>query len=168
MKQKLPKKITFITTQELENLYPEKSMKDREHAICEEKGAVFLIGIGNKLKSGKPHDLRAADYDDWNLNGDLLVWSDVLGKSIELSSMGVRVNKESLEKQMKLKNINESIKQKEYHSKILKGELGSCIGGGIGKSRLLMFLLERRHIAEVQVGVWKEGVLPEGKGFFFM
>ncbi|KAF7692925.1 Aspartate--ammonia ligase [Cucumispora dikerogammari] len=170
LKQDMPDDISFITTQELEFLYPFLTPKEREHAIAKEHKAVFIMGIGHNLKSGKPHDLRAADYDDWNLNGDIIVWHEKLQSSIELSSMGIRVDSESLQSQMKIKKTPEYIASKPYYMNIKDGKLGSCIGGGIGKSRTLMFLLERTHIAEVQSGFWPIDFFEsmEKKDLFFL
>ena len=149
----LPEKIHFITAQELLDRYPDLSAKDREHAVTKEYGAVFIIGIGDRLSDGNPHDGRAADYDDWSLNGDLLVWDDILGRSLELSSMGIRVNAESMLRQLAAKG-EESKKELYYHSRLLAGELPQTIGGGIGQSRLCMFLLRKAHIGEIQSSIW--------------
>ena len=149
----LPEEIHFITSQELLDRYPDLSAKDREHAVTKEYGAVFIIGIGDRLSDGTPHDGRAADYDDWNLNGDLLVWDDILGRSLELSSMGIRVNAESMLRQLAAKD-EESKKELYYHSRLLAGELPQTIGGGIGQSRLCMFLLRKAHIGEIQSSIW--------------
>ncbi len=166
----LPKNITFIHSENLYQLYPFLDSKEREAKVCQKFGAVFLIGIGYPLLDGKPHDTRANDYDDWStetspdihgLNGDILVWDAVRQDAIELSSMGIRVNKESLITQMK-----EPLQ--EYHHLILEGKIPQSIGGGIGQSRLCQFLLEKKHIGEVQVSEWtpeiyeqcaKEGIL---------
>lgn len=158
----LPNNIHFIHSEELESKYPSLSPQEREHAICKEKGAVFVIGIGAKLSNGSPHDSRAADYDDWStetrngykgLNGDILVWNPVLNRAFELSSMGIRVNKESLLKQLRIKGETEKVKL-YYHQRLLKGELPLTIGGGIGQSRLCMFFLRKAHIGEVQASIW--------------
>ena len=149
----LPEEIHFITAQELLDRYPDLSAKDREHAVTKEYGAVFIIGIGDRLSDGNPHDGRAADYDDWSLNGDLLVWDDILGRSLELSSMGIRVNAESMLRQLAAKG-EESKKELYYHSRLLAGELPQTIGGGIGQSRLCMFLLRKAHIGEIQSSIW--------------
>ena len=149
----LPEEIHFITAQELLYRYPDLSAKDREHAVTKEYGAVFIIGIGDRLSDGNPHDGRAADYDDWSLNGDLLVWDDILGRSLELSSMGIRVNAESMLRQLAAKG-EESKKELYYHSRLLAGELPQTIGGGIGQSRLCMFLLRKAHIGEIQSSIW--------------
>lgn len=151
----LPEEIRFITSQELLDLYPTLSSKEREHAITKKYGAVFIIGIGDKLSDGKAHDGRAADYDDWALNGDLLVWDDVLDRSLELSSMGIRVNAESMKRQLAAKG-EEGKMGLYYHSLLLEGKLPQTIGGGIGQSRLCMFLLRKAHIGEIQSSIWPE------------
>ncbi len=160
LKNKLPEEITFITTQELEDLYPGYSPKDREKFIAKKYKAVFLMKIGEKLKSGIPHDKRAPDYDDWELNGDILFWNPVLKDAIELSSMGIRVNKNSLKRQMK-----EAGREKEmtlsYHKMLLEDKLPQTIGGGIGQSRICMFFLEKEHIGQVQASVWTEDIIEE-------
>lgn len=152
---RLPEDIFFITSQELLDLYPGKSAKERENAIAHKYGAVFIIGIGAKLSNGEPHDGRAADYDDWTLNGDLLVWDDLLGRALELSSMGVRVNGDSLLRQLSIKG-EEYKKSLYYHERLLAGLLPQTIGGGIGQSRLCMFLLRKAHIGEIQSSIWPE------------
>lgn len=159
---KLPEKITFITTQELENMYPDKSSEEREYLICKEKKAVFLTKIGKILNSGKPHDGRAPDYDDWELNGDILFWNPTLEAVLELSSMGIRVDKDSLLKQLKLANCEERLKLK-YHSKLVNNELPYTVGGGIGQSRICMYFLEKKHIGEVQASVWTDDIINECK-----
>lgn len=155
LSKKLPEEIFFITSQELEDKYPGKTSKEREKLICKEEGAVFIIGIGHKLKSGEPHDHRSPDYDDWNLNGDILFWDDVIGNSLEVSSMGIRVDEESLKSQCELANTTDRFKL-PYHQNILNADLPYTVGGGIGQSRICMFFLEKEHIGEVQVGVWDE------------
>ena len=154
----LPKTIYFITSQELEDMYPNKLPKEREYLITKIKKAVFIIGIGDKLKSGLVQDLRSPDYDDWSLNGDLLVYDKNLDKTIELSSMGIRVDENSLVTQLKKSNCIDRLKL-PYHQKILKGELPYTIGGGIGESRVLMFLLQKKHIALVQASSWDDKTL---------
>lgn len=158
----LPPKIKFIHAEELLQRYPNLSPKEREDAICKEYGAVFIIGIGADLSNGSPHDLRSADYDDWTtlnednfkgLNGDLLVWNSILERSMELSSMGIRVDKEALLKQLAIKNQNERLSL-YFHSKLINDELPLCIGGGIGQSRLCMFYLRKAHIGEIQSSIW--------------
>ena len=158
----LPKTIYFITSQELDDMYPDKTPKEREELIVREKRAVFIIGIGDKLKSGTPHDLRSPDYDDWKLDGDLLVFDKTLDKAIELSSMGIRVDEESLVSQLKKSDCLDRI-DLEFHQKIIHRELPYTIGGGIGMSRLLMLLLEKSHIAEVQASSWEKKTLKELK-----
>ena len=147
--------ITFITTQELEDRYPDLTPKAREDAACKEYGAVFLMQIGKKLASGKPHDGRAPDYDDWELNGDILVWNSVLGAAFELSSMGIRVDAESLARQLAEAGCKERAKL-PFHKELLAGRLPLTAGGGIGQSRLCMFLLGKAHIGEVQASIWPE------------
>lgn len=166
LKKHLPEKITFIQSQDLEDLYPDKTSKEREKLITKKFGAVFLIGIGHPLTSGKSHDVRASDYDDWStptskdtfgLNGDILVWDDVRKDVLELSSMGIRVNAAALLKQVTLMN-QEHILKHDFHQKILIGTLPLSIGGGIGQSRLCMFLLQKTHIGEVQSSTWPEDI----------
>ena len=160
----LPKDVVFITTKELEKRYPNLSKKERENAICKEYGVVFLIGIGGKLKDGQPHDTRAADYDDWKLNGDILLWYEPLQIAFELSSMGIRVDSESLLKQLKIKKEEYKLEM-PYHQSILNNELPLSIGGGIGQSRLCMFLLKKVHIGEVQSSYWTEEDIKEFKKY---
>ena len=154
----LPKSIYFITSQELEDMYPDKTPKDREELIVRDKKAVFIIGIGDKLKSGVEHDLRSPDYDDWSLDGDLLVFDKTLDKAVELSSMGIRVDEKSLLSQLKKSDCLDSL-ELPYHQKISKCELPYTIGGGIGQSRILMLLLEKSHIAEIQASSWETKTL---------
>lgn len=156
----LPKSIYFITSQELEDLYPDKTPKEREDLITKEKKAVFIIGIGDKLKSGIAHDLRSPDYDDWSLDGDLLIYDKTIEKAIELSSMGIRVDKAALLSQLEKAGATEKL-ELPYHQKIVSEELPYTIGGGIGQSRILMFLLEKSHIAEVQASSWEEKTYQE-------
>ena len=158
----LPKTIFFITSQELEDMYPDKTPKEREDLITREKKAVFIIGIGDKLSSGIPHDLRSPDYDDWKLDGDLLIYDKELDKAVELSSMGIRVDEDSLLEQLHKSESMEKISL-PYHQKVLKRELPYTIGGGIGQSRILMLLLEKSHIAEVQASSWEEKTLEKVK-----
>ena len=160
----LPKDVVFVTTKELEAKYPNLSRKERENAICKQYGVVFLIGIGSRLKDGQPHDARAADYDDWKLNGDILLWYEPLQIAFELSSMGIRVNKESLAKQLKAKNEEYKLEM-PYHKQILNDELPLSIGGGIGQSRLCMYLLKKVHIGEVQSSYWPEEDIKEFKKY---
>ena len=158
----LPKSIYFITSQDLEDMYPDKTPKDREELIVRDKKAVFIIGIGDKLKSGIKHDLRSPDYDDWSLDGDLLIFDKTLDKAIELSSMGIRVDEKSLITQLKKSDCLDRL-ELPYHQKIKKCELPYTIGGGIGKSRILMLLLEKFHIALVQASSWETKTLKELK-----
>lgn len=150
---KLPDSITFITTQELEDRYPESTPKEREYLAAKEYGAFFLNKIGGVLNSGLPHDGRSPDYDDWELNGDIIVWNPALEDSLELSSMGIRVSKESLERQLKISN-KEDRKTLDYHKALLNEELPYTIGGGIGQSRLCLYFLQAKHIGQVQASVW--------------
>lgn len=149
----IPEEITFITTQELEDKYPDLTPKERENAIVKENGTTFLMKIGAPLKSGKPHDGRAPDYDDWDLNGDLLFWNEPLQCSYELSSMGIRVSPESMDRQLTAAGCDDRRKL-PFHKAVLNGELPYTIGGGIGQSRLCMLLLGSAHIGEVQASVW--------------
>ncbi len=151
----LVRTVKFITSQELEDLYPDMTAKERENAITKEYKTVFLMQIGDKLKSGKPHDNRAPDYDDWSLNGDILFWNEVLGCAFEISSMGIRVDEKSLDNQLHKANANERRKL-PFHKALLAGELPLTMGGGIGQSRLSMLLLNKAHIGEVQVSLWDE------------
>ena len=154
----LPNEITFITTQELEDMYPDKTAKERENLIAREKGAVFLMQIGDKLRSGERHDGRAPDYDDWALNGDILVYYPVLDMSLELSSMGIRVDEESLARQLKIAGCEDRADM-PFQKSVLEGKLPYTIGGGIGQSRICMFFLQRAHIGEVQSSIWPEDVI---------
>lgn len=147
--------VTFITAQELEDRWPELSPKERENAIVKEYKTVFIQQIGGKLKSGKPHDGRAPDYDDWTLNGDLLFWHEPLGVALEISSMGIRVSPESLDRQLTEAGCD-SRRELPFHKMLLNGELPLTIGGGIGQSRLCMLLLGKAHIGEVQASLWDE------------
>ncbi|MDF2593261.1 MAG: aspartate-ammonia ligase [Clostridia bacterium] len=156
----LPEEIFFISTQELEDLYPGLTPKERESAIAKEKGAVFITKIGGVLTSGIKHDGRSPDYDDWTLNGDIIFWYPVLNREIELSSMGIRVDEAALLKQLKESGC-EDRKGLEYHRLLLEGKLPYTIGGGIGQSRICMFFLRNAHIGEVQAGVWPEEMLEE-------
>ncbi|MDE5783764.1 MAG: aspartate--ammonia ligase [Prevotella sp.] len=165
----LPEKIHFIHAEELLHMYPDKTPREREDAICEAYGAVFVIGIGCELSNGEKHDGRAPDYDDWStlaengrqgLNGDILIWYPVLGRSFELSSMGIRVNKESLLHQLKLEG-QEAREQLYFHRQLLDGKLPLSIGGGIGQSRLCMVLLHKAHIGEIQASIWPEDMRRE-------
>lgn len=150
---KLPKKITFISSKELYEMYPNLSPEEREDKFVEKVGAMFVYQIGNNLPDNQPHSKRAFDYDDWNLNGDIVVWDNINKKALELSSMGIRVDANSLKNQMSILNKTEN-DLGEYHNQIFKNQLPLTIGGGIGQSRLSMFLLEKKHIGEVQVSIW--------------
>lgn len=157
----LPDKIHFITSQELEDKYPElEDAKDRENAICKELGCVFVMQIGDVLKSGKRHDGRAPDYDDWKLNGDILFWYEPLQCALELSSMGIRVDEDSMVEQLKKTGDEDRLKL-QYHKMILNKELPYTIGGGIGQSRLCMLLLGKAHVGEVQASIWPDEMLKK-------
>ena len=158
----LPSEIAFVTTQELEDRWPDKIAKEREHLIAKEKGAVFLMKIGGALKSGERHDGRAPDYDDWELNGDILVYYPVLDMSLELSSMGIRVDEDSLVRQLEISGC-QNRKELAYHKAVLNKELPYTIGGGIGQSRICMFFMQRAHIGEVQSSIWPDEVLATAK-----
>ena len=168
----LPHDIHFIHAEELLQKYPNLSAKEREHAITKEYGAVFIIGIGGKLSNGEPHDLRAPDYDDYStidletqypgLNGDLLVWNKILNRSVELSSMGIRVDKKALLHQLTLSG-QEQRKELYFHKRLLEGSLPLCIGGGIGQSRLCMLYLQKAHIGEIQASIWPESMREQCK-----
>ncbi|MCI2058200.1 MAG: aspartate--ammonia ligase [Oscillibacter sp.] len=145
--------VYFITTQELEDRFPELTPSQRESAICEKHHTVFLMQIGGKLNSGKPHDGRAPDYDDWTLNGDILMWNPILNRAFELSSMGIRVDEESLDRQLTESGHDERRKL-PFHQLLLSGQLPQSIGGGVGQSRLCMLLIGTCHIGEVQVSLW--------------
>lgn len=157
----LPDKIHFITSQELEDKYPElEDAKDRENAICKELGCIFVMQIGDVLKSGKRHDGRAPDYDDWKLNGDILFWYEPLQCALELSSMGIRVDEDSMVEQLKKAGYEDRLKL-QYHKMILNKELPYTIGGGIGQSRLCMLLLGKAHVGEVQASIWPDEMLKK-------
>lgn len=167
----LPERIHFIHAEDLLQMYPDKTPKEREDAICKAYGAVFIIGIGGKLSNGEKHDGRAADYDDWStiaengqagLNGDILIWYPVLERSFELSSMGIRVDKESLLRQLKIENQEER-EQLFFHQQLLNDKLPLSIGGGIGQSRLCMVLLHKAHIGEIQASIWPDEMREECK-----
>ena len=151
----LSRNVVFATAQELEDRWPDKTPKERENAFAKENGTIFIQGIGGKLKSGKPHDGRAPDYDDWELNGDILFWYPLLDCAIEISSMGIRVSPESLDRQLTLAGCDERRKL-PFHKMLLEGRLPLTMGGGIGQSRLCMLLLGKAHIGEVQSSVWDE------------
>ncbi len=160
LRNDLPKDITFISTKELEKMYPNQSRKERERLAAKEYGAIFLYQIGWNLSDGKPHDGRAADYDDWKLNGDIILYYDLLDIPFEISSMGVRVDEISLVKQLK-KRKELSKLENPYCKDIMEGNLPLTIGGGIGQSRLCMFFLKKAHIGEVQASVWSDKNIEE-------
>lgn len=162
LRTELPNEIFFITTQELEDRYPELTPKQREDAIAEEKRAVFIMKIGGQLKSGIKHDGRAPDYDDWELNGDIVLWNDILGIAYEISSMGIRVDEDSMVKQLELAGATDRM-ELPFHEAIINKKLPYSIGGGIGQSRLCMYFLRKAHIGEVQVSVWPEDMIEECK-----
>lgn len=165
----LPDEIFFIHAEELLQRYPNLTPKEREDAITKEYGAVFIIGIGGELSNGTIHDGRAADYDDWStpnedgymgLNGDILLWNPILGRSFEVSSMGIRVDEEAMERQLKIRN-QEFKKELYFHKKLLGGELPYTLGGGVGQSRLCMYLLRKAHVGEIQSSIWPEEMRKE-------
>ena len=156
----MPKKIKFIDSQELEDLYPDKTSKEREKIAAEEYGAIFVKKIGGKLKSGEPHDGRAPDYDDWELNGDIILWNPVLEDAFEISSMGIRVDSESMLRQLEIAGKEER-KELKFHQDVINDRLPLTIGGGIGQSRLCMYFLKKAHIGEVQVSVWPEDMIED-------
>ncbi len=156
----LPNEIFFITSQELEDMYPDLSPEERENQIVKQHGAVFIRGIGGRLKSGEKHDGRSPDYDDWNLNGDIILWNDVLDMAFEISSMGIRVDEVAMERQLE-ESGNLERKKCSFHKAVLAGELPYSIGGGIGQSRLCMYFLRKAHIGEVQASVWPEDMVRE-------
>jgi len=168
IKPVLPETITIIHARDLENKYPDLTPREREDAACREFGAVFIIGIGAPLADGRPHDGRAPDYDDWitstelgpGLNGDIIIWNGVLEKAFELSSMGIRVDALSLEKQLELTGKTER-RRLLFHKKLLENGLPLSVGGGIGQSRLCMFYLRKAHIGEVQASIWPEPMIEE-------
>ena len=169
LQPQLPAEITFIHAEALRQLYPTLTPKEREDAIVREKGAVFIIGIGGALGDGEPHDLRAPDYDDYStvsslglpgLNGDLLVWNNVLGRAFELSSMGIRVDCEALERQLR-ESGKEERRSLYFHKRLLEGSLPLSVGGGIGQSRLCMYYLQKAHIGEIQASIWPEDMRRE-------
>ena len=153
LETELCREVTFVTAQELEDRWPELTPKERENAVVREHKTVFIEKIGGKLKSGARHDGRAPDYDDWSLNGDLLFWHDVLGLAMEISSMGIRVDAETLDRQLAEAGCEER-RNLPFHRMLLEGELPLTIGGGIGQSRLCMLLLGKAHIGEVQASMW--------------
>ena len=154
----ISRKMVAITTQELEDMYPDKTPKEREDIFTKEHGTVLLMQIGGKLKSGKPHDGRAPDYDDWSLNADILIYNDILGHALELSSMGIRVDEEALDRQLNERDCNDR-RSLPFHKMLLNGELPLTIGGGIGQSRLCMLMMGCAHIGEVQSGIWDKATV---------
>ena len=157
---RLPDKIHFFTSQELEDRYPNLTPTERETAMCKEYGCIFVMGVGKKLKSGIKHDGRAPDYDDWDLNGDILFWFEPLKCALEISSMGIRVDEDALVRQLEAENCLERLKL-PYHKQILNKELPYTIGGGIGQSRLCMLLLKKAHVGEVQASIWPQEMIDE-------
>ena len=173
LKPFLPEKIHFIHSEELLKLYPNLTPKEREDEICRTYGAVFIMGIGGKLSNGEEHDLRAPDYDDWTtvnkdgykgLNGDIMIWYPILGRAVELSSMGIRVDIEALNRQLELTGKQER-KNLYFHKKLLAGELPLSVGGGIGQSRLCMIMLQKAHIGEIQASIWPDSMRKECADF---
>lgn len=171
----LPEEIFFIHSEELLQMYPDMTAKEREDAITKKYGAVFIIGIGGKLSNGEEHDLRAPDYDDWTtlgenglpgLNGDLLVWNDILGHALELSSMGIRVDKKALLHQLELTGKQERL-ELYFHKRLMEDSLPLTVGGGIGQSRLCMYFLRKAHIGEIQASIWPEDMREECKNAGF-
>lgn len=165
----LPEKITFIHSEELLAMYPDKTPKEREHLITKKHGIVFIIGIGGVLANGEAHDGRAPDYDDWTtetgngyqgLNGDILLWNPLLDSAVEISSMGIRVDSETLNKQLTIRNLGDR-KKLMFHQKLLNNELPQSIGGGIGQSRLCMYFLRKAHIGEIQASIWPPDMVQE-------
>ena len=152
---KFERKVSFVTAQELEDMYPDYTSKQRENAYLKEHKTAFIIGIGGALRSGKPHDGRAPDYDEWSLNGDIMFWCDWLNCAVELSSMGIRVDPETLDKQLTIAHCDDR-RELPYHKMLLNGELPLTIGGGIGQSRLSLLLLGKAHIGEVQASIWDD------------
>ncbi|MEG0852449.1 MAG: aspartate--ammonia ligase [Angelakisella sp.] len=156
----LPEQIAFISSQELEDSYPLCSPKEREDIIAKKHGAVFISQIGGALKSGQPHDGRAPDYDDWSMNGDILIWYEPLGRAVELSSMGIRVDREALEHQLAIRG-QERRKSFPFHRMLLEDKLPLTMGGGIGQSRICMTMLEKVHLGEVQASVWPDDMIAQ-------
>ena len=158
----LPKDIFFITSEELAEMYPGYTSKEREDKIAKLKGAVFIMGIGHEMSNGERHDGRAPDYDDWNLNGDIIVWYPLLNRALELSSMGIRVDKEALENQLKISGCEDRA-ELPFQKAVINGQLPYTVGGGIGQSRLCMFYLRKAHIGEVQCSIWPEDMRKEAE-----
>jgi len=158
LQAQLPEKVTFMTTQELLDRYPDLDAEAREDAACREHGAVFLMQIGGALSDGKRHDGRAPDYDDWSLNGDLLLWYPVLGHKFEITSMGIRVDRDALLRQLEISGHSDRM-ELPYHKAVAEDKLPLTIGGGIGQSRLCMFLMNKAHIGEVHASIWPEDMI---------
>ncbi len=158
LKTELCREVSFVTTQELEDMYPDMTASERESAYVREHKTAFIMQIGGALKSGKPHDGRAPDYDDWNLNGDIFFWNETLGRALEISSMGIRVDPESLDRQLTIAGCDHRRKL-DYHKMLLNGELPLTIGGGVGQSRLCMLIIGCAHIGEVQSSIWDEDTI---------
>ena len=158
LQTEIPNEIFFITTQELEDRYPDKTPKEREDLITKEHGAVFIMKIGGRLASGEKHDGRSPDYDDWELNGDIILWNEVLDRAFELSSMGIRVDADAMRRQLTIEGCEDRMEM-EFHKAILEDRLPYTIGGGIGQSRLCMFFLRKAHIGEVQASVWPKDMI---------
>ena len=151
----IKREVSFVTSQQLLDMYPDLTAKERENAYVKEHKTAFIMKIGDKLSNGKPHDGRAPDYDDWELNGDIMFWNDVLGRAFEISSMGIRVDEKSLDRQLKVSGCDDR-RELPFHKMLLNGELPLTMGGGIGQSRLSMLILGKAHIGEVQVSLWDE------------
>ena len=156
----IPNEIFFITTQELEDMYPDLTPKEREDAITKEHGAVFIMKIGGRLASGQKHDGRSPDYDDWELNGDIILWNEVLDRAFEISSMGIRMDAEAMARQLKAEGCEERASL-EFQKAVLEDRLPYTIGGGIGQSRVCMYFLRKAHIGEVQASVWPKQMIEE-------
>lgn len=159
---KLNREVTFVTSQELLDMYPDKTAKEREYLFAKEHGTIFVEQIGKTLSNGEPHDGRAPDYDDWELNGDIILYNSVLDCEFEISSMGIRVDPAAMKKQLAAAHCEDRA-QRTFHKALLNGELPLTIGGGIGQSRLCMFMLEKAHIGEVQSSVWDEYTMQEAE-----
>ena len=160
IQNEIPNEITFITSQELEDAYPDKTPKERESIVAEKYGAVFIKKIGGVLASGEKHDGRAPDYDDWELNGDIILWNDILQEAFEISSMGIRVDAEAMKRQLEIDGKLDRLEM-PFHKGVIDGTIPLSIGGGIGQSRLCMYFLRKAHIGEVQVSVWPEDMIKE-------
>lgn len=156
------REVTFVTSQELLDMYPDKTAKEREYLFAKEHGTIFVEKIGGVLSNGEPHDGRAPDYDDWELNGDIILYNSVLDSEFEISSMGIRVDEESMKKQLAAAHCEERA-ELPFHKALLNGELPLTIGGGIGQSRLCMFMLEKAHIGEVQSSIWDKHTMEEAE-----